>query len=282
MKCILNRYHNIRTITIELNTQNSNANYIAEPFHEIIPNFQVQNYDKIERVHFDFCFSSDTSAKCEIIIQILKRVPNLKSLSFKDMEKDVINMVFNRLQIEKLEFANLKKIDTNEYVGSIYLLFWFTQTFDIEELNIELFESFCSPNESFESLCSPNELLDNFSSEKLKKLIISSDATDNDVFLKKSFSNMKNLKELHLSCNPYLIKLFENNSTIEKVVFESILYYHRDSEMFFAILKTFESLKCIYMVFHKNSHCDTISAFKNHFQGREVELIFYSEDGYFQ
>ena len=260
---ILNLFHGIRTITFELFIKNITVEQITESFNN------AENYDNIENVHFTY-FSRDTFVTCEFMIQILKRVPNLKSLSFIYMEIDVIDMLFNRLQKEQLKFPNLKKISINDYDGSINILLWLIQTFPIEELDIL----------TYKLSCDSSELLDNFSSKTLKKLCITRAVTNNYDLLKKCFSNTVNLKELHIH-DFNLINLFENNSTIEKVTFQYERFGDENSEMVFAILKTFKSLKCIYVRFYERSHSYVISAFQRHFKGREVELIFYSELFYF-
>ena len=272
MNRILNYFHAIRTITVDLSIENITAEEIAESFNDI------KAYDNIENVHFTD-FSSDTFVTCEFIIQILKRVPNLKSFSLKYMEIDLIDMLFNRLREKKLEFPNLKKISINDYDGPINILLWLIQTFPIEELNIS----------SYKLSCDSSKLLDNFSSKTLRKLCISGESTGKVDLLHKCFSNMVNLKELHFLGNPKLIRLFEYNSTIEKVVFENTWLNSEniwvDSEDFgivFAILKTFKSLKCIYVEFDEDYHSYVIMAFKKHFNGTEVELIFYSEPFIFQ
>ena len=272
MNCILTRFHGIHTITVILHFKDITAEQITASFNEI------ENYDKIENVHFNVNVISNAPAPstCEFIIQILKRVPNLRSLSFGNMNPGVIDMLFNRLQNEKLKFPNLKKIDTKYCKGSIDLLLWFIQTFDIEELNIE----------SSKLECYSNELLNNFSNKTLKKLRIISTTIDNPDLLKKFFSNMKKLKELHLLSDPHFMKLFEDNSIIEKVTFE--YYYPGDKkEPLFAILKTFKILKYIYIKYDARYHSSVASAFKKHFkdkkvEDREVDLSFYSEPRYFE
>ena len=108
----------------------------------------------------------------------------------------------------------------------------------------------------------------------MKKLRIASTTTDNDLFQKKCFEKMANLKELHLLNNPDLINLFENNSTIEKVTFEYGNFNFDEAVKLLNILETFENLRCIYMKFSSAFHINVILAFENHFIGREVELIF--------
>ena len=265
MNRILNYFLGIRTITVRLSIENITAEQVAESFNG------VEAYDNIENVHFTNC-SSDIFVAYEFIIQILKRVPNLKSLSFEYMKEDIVDMLFSRIQKEQLKFSSLQKIDTRLYDGSINLLLLFTQTFPIEELNID----------SYKLPCSPNEVLNTFSSKTLRKLRITRAPTDNDIFLKKCFSDMVNLKELHFKYDPDLITLFENNSTIEKVAFENSWFNFEYSEMVFPILRTFKSLKCIYVEYYETSHSYVLAAFKKHFENREVELIFNSEPYYFQ
>lgn len=276
IKYILKCCYNIRTITFNLSVENITAEQIAESFNE------MKTYDKIENVNFTVSSCNDASATCEFIFQMLKRVLNLKYLLFECSNEDVIDMLFNRIQKEKLKFTNLQKIDTKNYNGSINLLLWFMQTFPIEELNID----------SYNLSCSPNDALDNFLNKRLRKLCIDQLPTTNDVLLKNIFNGMVNLKELYFNCNSDLVTLFENNSTIETIIFKGTLFQHEHSGMIFSTLETFKSLKRIYMKFHENSHSYVTSTFNNHFrdkkvEGREdkdsrVELIFYSEDGYFQ
>ena len=98
-------------------------------------------------------------------------------------------MLYALLKNEKLEFPNLKKIDINAYNGSIDLLLWFIQSFNINELNI----NYSTLN------CNSSKLLNDFSNNTLRTLRISSYvSTDNVDLLKKCFSNMKNLKELYI------------------------------------------------------------------------------------
>ena len=197
------------------------------------------------------------------------------------MHESFINVLFNQMQREQLKFPNLQKIDTEAYDGSINLLFWFMQTFPIEELRIDCYTLSCSPNDA----------LDNFSSKTLRKLCIAQLLTANDVLLKKFFNGMVNLKELYFEFDPNPITLFKNNCSIEKVLFTDTWFQREYSEMIFSTLKTFKSLKRIYMRFLEEHNSYVTSAFNKHFkdkkvEGREdedsrVELIFYSEYGFF-
>ena len=258
MKSVLTHFQGIRSINFNLCIKNITVNQINESFLEIA------TFDKIENVHFADFSSRDTSATCEFIIQILKRVPNLKSLFISNMSKDVIDLLFNRLQEGKLKFSNLKKINTNYYGDvPINLLLWFIQTFNIEELIIN----------SCKLLFYSNEPL-NFSSKTLNKPRINSAFAKNNVILKKCFHNIVNLRELYFFGKPDLIKLFENNSTTEKVTFEYQFDVSVDFDELFAVLKTFKNLKCICVKYVTFYHSSISLAFRRYFEKGKVELFF--------
>ena len=269
MNRILNDFYGVRTISVQLPIEDITVEQIKESFEGITV------YDKIENIQFQALLTCGTPRTCEFMIQVLKRVPNLKSLVFDHFNKffhedthDFILMLYIRLVNEKLKFPNLKKIDIDTYNGSIELLLWFIQKSNITELNI---------NNSILN-CNSSQLLNDFSNNTLRTLRISGGVyTDNVDLLKKCFSNMKNLQELYILRNTGSIILFEANSIIEKVTIGKLNYAWFNYNVPFAVLKTFTNLKCICVGCKTYERPNVISAFEEHFEGRNVELIFTYE-----
>ena len=228
----------------------------------------VEPYVNIEEISFTWGLMDTISTVIQFIVQVLKRLPSLKSISFESFFPEDNEMIFARLTEENMSFPMLQKINIAPFLtcNNFNPFFWPLQNASVKELNIE----------SYYSVCTESELLENFTNNTLEKLSIGGEFIDCEPFIKRIFEKITNLKKLTIERKHRAISLFENNPTIQKFAFLRTNPKAKCCEYIFKVLKTFKELQCVYLKFDDESRFEEIGKiFNKYFKDTSVELIFF-------